>query len=103
MAANISARKLQLEALGAPAASYAHCFISVECAGQDCQKGRTFPVEGFAGVFPGLTLGEILKRMRCQTCGGPLVSARLLTGPPGRKGSRWVELIGQPAQGPRRD
>jgi hypothetical protein len=103
MAANISARKLQLEALGAPAATYAHCFLTVECAGPECERGRTFPMEGFAGVFPGLTVGEILKRMRCQSCGGPLVSARLLTGLPGRKGSRWVELIGRAAHGPRRD
>ncbi|HYE70108.1 MAG TPA: hypothetical protein VD932_01120 [Aquabacterium sp.] len=103
MAANLSARKLQIDALSAEAADYAHCFLTVDCGAELCERGRTYPVGGLAGVYPGLKLGEILKRMRCTACGGALISARLLTARPGQKHARWVELVGPAVQGPRRD
>jgi hypothetical protein len=103
MAAILSARKLQLEILGSAAADYRHCFLTVDCGGAGCERGRTYPVSGIAGVFPGLTMGEVLSRMRCHGCGEALTSARLQTAAPGQKYSRSVELVGYAAQGPRRD
>lgn len=102
MAANTSARKLQLEALSAQAADYGHCFLTVDCGAEPCERGRTYPVNGLAGVYPGLTLGEILRRMRCHACGGALVSARLQTARPGQKQGRWVELVGPAVWGAKR-
>src|SRR5215217_7399715 len=99
MAANTSARKLQLEVLSSQAAVYGHCFLTVECGGQHCERGRTYPVSGLASVFPGLKVSEVLHRMRCHACGSTLTSARLQTMLPGQKQWRWVELVGAAMQG----
>lgn len=103
MAANLSARKLQSEILGADAALYGHCFLTVDCGAELCERGRTFPVNGIAGVFRGMTIGEVLKRMRCHQCGGTLTSAKLQTTAPGQKKGRWVALVGPAVWGPLRD
>lgn len=103
MAANTSARRLQIEILASPAATYAACFLAVDCAGDGCDRGRTFPMAGLAGVIPGATVADIVKRMRCRACGGPLVSARLQAGASRGKATRWIDLIGTAVQGPRRD
>lgn len=39
MAANLSARKLQLEILATDAATYGHCFLAVDCGSEDADGG----------------------------------------------------------------
>ena len=75
MAHNRSPSKLRSDVLAGPLEVYRNWLLEVECAGTACPIGRVHRIEGLARHYPGATIGDVLRRLRCVTCGcGPAVA-----------------------------
>jgi hypothetical protein len=77
-------------------------YLAVDCLTPGCSGERTFAVAGLL-VFYGkrITVGDVLRRMRCSRgCGGRVSAAWLETGPilNARVRPRRVPLVGEEAR-----
>ena len=72
MAHNRSPSRLRSDVLAGPIEVYRGWVLEVECGTPGCPVGRSHRVEALAGHYPGLTVGEVIDRLRCVACGqGP--------------------------------
>lgn len=73
-ARNRSPSKLRSDVLAAPLEVYRGWMLEVECEGSSCPIGRAHRVEALVKHYPGATVGVVLLRLKCVTCGrGPAV------------------------------
>ncbi len=101
-AANASARGQRAAILASPLHELTGFCLVVDCLSPECRRERTYTVDGFAASYAvGITVGEVLRRMRCSDgCGGRVGSAWLVTGPVlnTRVRPRRVALLGRQAR-----
>ena len=74
MAHNRSPSKLRSDVLAAAIEVYRGWMLEVECEGSSCPVGRSHRLDALVRHYPGATVGSVLLRLRCVTCGrGPAV------------------------------
>lgn len=74
MAHNLSPSKLRSDVLAAPLEVYRGWLLEVGCDGDRCPFGRSHRVDALVKRYPGVTVGAVLLRLKCVTCGrGPAV------------------------------
>ena len=74
MAHNRYPSKLRSDVLAAPLEVYRGWMLEVECEGSGCPVGRSHRVDALVRHYPDATVGAVLLRLRCVTCGrGPAV------------------------------
>ncbi len=64
-----------------PFADFAGWRLAVDCEKPACARGRTYDVRQGAQMYRGLTVADVLRRLRCNTCGGAPASVQLRPGP----------------------
>jgi hypothetical protein len=82
-AANASARGQRHAILASPLAELTGFVLIADCRGANCGGERSYEVTALAACYsPGVTVGDILRQMRCvRGCGGRPLGAWLATGP----------------------
>ena len=65
----MSASKRAAEARRTPLADFAGWKHTIDCGTPACARDRAYDVRGFAGTYPGCTVGDFLRRLRCGVCG----------------------------------
>jgi hypothetical protein len=71
-AANASARRRRSAILASPLDELTGFCLAVDCLAPDCGGERTYAVASLAGFYgQDMTVGDVLRRMRCSgACGG---------------------------------
>ena len=78
MAHNRSPSKLRSDLLAAPLEVCHGWIVEVECEDSGCPVDRSHGVDALVRHYPGVTVGAVLLRLKCETCGrGP--AAAVLT------------------------
>jgi hypothetical protein len=102
-AANASPRGQRLAILASPLAELTGFALAVDCRGPRCGGERTYTLAALAACYsPGMTVGAVLRVMRCaHGCGGRPLAAWLVTGPVlnRRIRPRRVALLGPEVRG----
>jgi hypothetical protein len=82
-AANASPRAQRSALLRSSLAELTGFCLAVNCLSPGCRGERTFTMADLGRFYgPKLTVGQVLRRMRCSAgCDGPVVAAWLSTGP----------------------
>ena len=82
-AATASARGQRHAILRSPLAELTGFVLIVDCGGARCGGERTYALTALAACYaPHVTVGEVLRQMRCaRGCGGRPQAAWLATGP----------------------
>jgi hypothetical protein len=79
MSANASPRVVRYVVLGSAPAEFSSHQIEMDCGNSACRKERCYLISDLAGVHgKGMTVSRLIKRLRCQECGGKAVSVALL-------------------------
>ena len=91
--------KIRADVLGSPLSIYSGWFLEVDCGGS-CPRGRLYRVGALARAHGDRTVGDVVRRFRCQVCGrrcnhgGVVRGVRAAAGAAGRTGvrvlSRWT-------------
>jgi hypothetical protein len=101
-AANASARGQRAAILASPLHELTGFCLAVDCLAPNCGGERTYAVASLAGFYGrDMTVGDVLRRMRCSVgCGGRVGAAWLVTGPVlnQRVRPRRVALLGAEAR-----
>ena len=101
-AANASARGQRHAILRSPLAELTGFVLIVDCRGAQCGGERSYALTALAACYaPRMTVGEVLRQMRCaRGCGGRPLAAWLATGPvlSERVRPRRVPLLGPQAR-----
>ena len=101
-AANASARGQRVAVLASPLSELTGFCLAVDCLTRGCSGERTFAITDLATFYGSrMTVGEVVRRMRCSGgCGGRVGAAWLVTGPVlnTRVRPRWVALLGPEAR-----
>ena len=102
-AANASARGLRRAILESPLREMHGFRLAVDCRSAGCRGERTYLIVELARAFgANVTVGEVLRRMRCtHGCGGRVLVASIETGPAinARARPRRVPLLAPDAKG----
>ena len=82
-AANASARGQRHAILASPRTELTGFALVVDCGGAGCGGDRLYAIAALVACYrPGMTVGEVLRQMRCaHACGGRPLAAWLVTGP----------------------
>lgn len=82
-AASASARGQRVAILASPLADLTGFCLAVDCLTRDCSGERTFAITNLATFYGGrMTVGEVIRRMRCSGgCDERVGAAWLVTGP----------------------
>ena len=83
-AANASARGQRAAILESRLTEFTGYYIAMDCQSEGCGGERTFAVSDLENFYHGQTVGRVLQRMRCNSCGGCVGAAWLVTGPVAR-------------------
>lgn len=103
MAMNISAERTRREVMGYRLADLGDAHLVVDCHTPRCPRNRSYAIREIAREMPDVTVMLLTARLRCATCQGRIVYARLQTvAPPDYPQGEWVTLIGELAKGPGR-
>ena len=101
-AANASARGQRHAILARPLAELTGFVLVVDCHGPKCGGERSYALTALAACYaPRMTVGEVLRKMRCgRGCGGRAQVAWLAMGPAlnQRVRPRRVPLLGAEAR-----
>ena len=93
MAANASVRAQRRAVLESPLRDFEGWLVAVDCGGPGCRRDRVYSLADLAGLYGGtVTVGEVVRRLRCQECGGRAQKATLRTGIAHRGMARSLEL-----------
>jgi hypothetical protein len=77
--ANASPRALRAAALESPLAHFEGHQLEMDCDSPACRRARRYAMSELAGFYGrDLLLASVLRRLRCQECGGKAVSVVLL-------------------------
>lgn len=97
MGANVSAAKERTIILTSSLEFFAGCFLIVECPTPECPKGRERPVSTIPGLDAGITVGEMVLKLRCGQCGKKVSRAafRCLVSRNGERSWAVTELVGK--------
>ena len=68
MGHNVSRRQQRDRLLASPLAQWHPAQLMLDCGHPLCARGRRYLVRDLSGVYPGLSVGDALRRMRCATC-----------------------------------
>src|SRR3984957_12349767 len=102
-AANASPRAQRSAVLASPLHELTGFCLEVDCLAEGCRRDRMFALSELASFYGrDLTVGEVLRRMRCSGgCGWRVVAGWLVTGPVMnmRVRPRRVALLGAEARG----
>lgn len=71
VAHNISNRKRSSAVRNSPLDDFQNWLMAVDCRNPQCRRERAYDVAAMARVYPGLTVGQAISRMRCSGCGLP--------------------------------
>ena len=85
MSHNRSPSKIRSDVLSSPLDVFRSWHLEVECCGGDCPVGRMHRVDALIRHYPGATVGGVLARLKCVTCGRGLSSAVLAQARPLRR------------------
>jgi hypothetical protein len=70
MSANATPRAHRRAVLESRLSEFSGWLLAIDCGAPSCRRGRAYPVEELAGVIGRqVTIGALLRRMRCQECG----------------------------------
>ncbi len=95
MGHNVSNRKRSGQILNSPLDDFRTWLLAVDCRYPQCARGRAYDVAAMAGVYPGLTVGKAIARMRCSGCGLPPSSVRLRTKDESHSRATEIALVGR--------
>lgn len=94
MGHNVSTRKRTSMTMRLPLADFRGWRLAVECGGRTCQPQRAYDVTQLAAAYPACSVGDAIRRMRCQGCSGSPVSAVLEPGPGMPSRNPRIALVG---------
>ena len=82
MSANASARGQRRAVLESSVADLSGWLLIVDCGSSQCRRDRAYDLSQLAGtVGPQITVGALLRRLRCHECGQRPRSVFIETGP----------------------
>ena len=95
MSANASPRAQRYAVLESPLRDFDGWLIAIDCGNPECRRDRIYSLGELAGFYGGtVKVAEVLRRLRCQDCGGGVAKATLLSNlPTGRYRPRSLELL----------
>ena len=98
MAANASIRAQRRAVLESPLRDFEAWLVAVDCGGPDCRRDRVYTLAELVGLYGGaVTIGAMLRRFRCQECGGKVTAATIQSGlQTGRHRPRALVLLPAP-------
>ena len=76
MAHNRSPSKIRADVLGSLLSIYSGWFLEVDCGGS-CPRGRLYRVQALARAHGDRTVGDVVRRFRCQVCGAGAITVVL--------------------------
>ncbi len=76
MAHNRSPSKIRADVLGSTLSIYSGWFLEVDCGGS-CPRGRLYQVKALARAHGDRTVGDVVRRFRCQVCGAGAITVVL--------------------------
>ena len=91
MGHNITPGKRGADGLRLPLTDFVGWRLAVDCGAPGCARGRAYDVRQLAGMHRGLTVADVLRRLRCNACGGAPASASIRPGPDMRQ-TRAVDV-----------
>ena len=95
MSANASPRARRYAVLESPLRAFEKWLIAIDCGNPECRRDRIYSLGELARFYGGtVKVAEVLRRLRCQDCGGVVVKVTLLSNlPTGRYRPRSLELL----------
>ena len=98
MAANASIRAQRRAVLESPLRDFEAWLIAVDCGAPGCRRDRVYALAELAGFYGGtVTVGTVLRRLRCQECSGKVTAATIQSGfQTGRHRQRALALLPAP-------
>jgi hypothetical protein len=94
MGHTISLKKRSAMLLRTPLADFVDWRLIVDCGGRECARERAYDAAQLVQSYPGQTVSEAIRRMRCTGCGCSPVAVQLRPGPSMPKGTPGIALIG---------
>ena len=85
MAHNRSPGKIRSDVLQSPLGSFHGWRLELECQPGTCPTGRYHRVNRLLQHYPGCTVGQVIGRLRCVTCGRGPTAVVLAEDRPGRR------------------
>jgi hypothetical protein len=95
MGHTISLKKRSTRVLGSPLADFAQWRLLVDCGGRTCPRERAYDVIQLARNYPGQTVAQAIRRMRCAACGCSPATVQLRPGPAMPTGTPGIALLGR--------
>lgn len=81
MAANTSPRTERRAVLDSPLRDFETWLLAVDCRAPGCQRDRVYALADLVRFYGStVTIGDVLRRFRCQECGKRVIAATLQTG-----------------------
>ena len=81
MAANASIRAQRRAVLESPLRDFEAWLVAVDCGAPGCRRDRVYALAELVGLYGGaVTIGAMLRRLRCQECGGKVTTATIQSG-----------------------
>ena len=81
MAANASIRAQCRAVLESPLRDFEAWLVAVDCGEPGCRRDRVYALADLARLYGGaVTVGAVLRRLRCQECSGKVTAAPIQSG-----------------------